>query len=88
LAAALANLQAQEAASAGQQKRALAIAKAIVDNAQNGEFARARALQLVGEKDAGGKAYAKKHKDDPQPAVKAAAERIVGAGKAPAKAGG
>lgn len=75
-ASALGYLYEQKKASDAQKKRAIAVAKALVDNAKNGGSARARALEIVAKHDPQGKAYAAKLENDPEFFVKSAAQRI------------
>lgn len=70
-------LYAQNGASAAQKKRAVAVAKAIVDNKANSGNARARALELVAEKDPGAKAYLNKLTNDPDSYVKSRAADLL-----------
>jgi len=75
-AAALRYFYDQKKASAAQKKRALAIAKQLVENTGNDASARSTALELVGKQDPGGKAYAAKFENDKEFFVKSAAKRI------------
>lgn len=67
----------QSAASDAQKKRAIAIAKTVVENAANGGSARGRALELVGEKDPTSKAFVTKFKDDKDFYVKSRAADLL-----------
>jgi hypothetical protein len=70
-------LHGQSAASAAQKKRAIAIAKTMAGNKSNSANARVRALELVGEKDPGGKAFVNKFVNDPDSYVKSRAAELV-----------
>lgn len=76
-ASALNYLHKQKTASDAQKKKALAVAKILIENTTNGGAARGRALQFVGEADPGGAAYAKKYVDDKQFFVKSTAKRVI-----------
>lgn len=78
-ATALSNLYDQKAASPAQKKKAIATAKSMAENKANDGSARSRALDVVAEKDAGGKAFVKKFAKDSDPMVKAHAETLLAA---------
>lgn len=76
MASALKYLYRQKNATAAQKNRALAVAKEIVKNVKNDAPSRSAALELVGKKDPGGKAFAAKYDKDEAFFVKNAAKRI------------
>lgn len=76
-AAAIYYLYGQNAATPAQKKRAMAAAKLIVENKANGGSSRARALELVGDKDPGAKAYLAKFTNDPDFSVKSRANDLL-----------
>lgn len=78
MASALSYLHDQKESSDAQKKKCLAVAKAIVENDKNDAGARGNALEFVGKKDPGGKAFAKKFVSDKEFFVKSAAERASG----------
>lgn len=83
LASALFYLHKQPGASEAQKKRALAVARQIAGEKKNSGMARAKALELVAEKDPDGKKILEKMKDDEDVFVKARAKDLVErAGKA------
>lgn len=67
----------QKAATPAQKKRAIAIAKALVENTANGGNSRGRALDLVGEKDPGAKAFLTKFTNDADFFVKSRANDLL-----------
>jgi hypothetical protein len=67
----------QKEATAPQKARALAIAKAVVENPKNASDARAHAIDVVAALDKADKAFPAKFKDDPDASVKAAVERAL-----------
>ena len=75
-ASALKYLYDQKKVSAAQKKRALAVAKLLVENTKNDGSARGSALEFVGKQDPGGKAYAARFDNDAAFFVKSAAKRI------------
>jgi hypothetical protein len=61
------------------RKHALAVARAVVENTKNGEFARSDALGAIGDNDkAGAKAFAAKFVKDKSSFVASGAKRIMG----------
>jgi hypothetical protein len=69
-------LQKQGKATDAQKKRALAVAKTIVETATNDRMARGDALRVIGENDPDAKKYAARFESDPEFFVKSAAQRI------------
>ena len=68
----------QKNVSSAQTSRAIAIAKIIAENTANGNSARARALDVVGERDkAGAKAYLEKFANDPDSYIKGRAQELL-----------
>ena len=66
----------QKKATSAQKKRAIAIAKQLVENTGNDGSARGTALDFVAKQDPGGKAYATRFENDNEFFVKNAAKRI------------
>lgn len=77
MASAMAYLFRQAGASDAQKKRALTIARAIVENKANNGMARGRALELVAEKDPDAKKFLEKFKDDADVYVKGRAKELA-----------
>jgi hypothetical protein len=69
-------LQKQSKATAAQKKRAIAVAKTIVDNPAN-KSTRAEAMRVIGEHDPNAKAYAAKYQNDSDGFLKSTAARIL-----------
>lgn len=69
-------LQKQGKASDAQKKRALAVAKTVVETATNDKMARGDALRVIGENDPDAKKFAARFENDPEFFVKSAAQRI------------
>ena len=68
----------QKGASDAQKGRAVTIAKALAENAANGNSSRARALDVVAERDAAGaKAYLEKFANDPDTYLKGRAQELL-----------
>ncbi|HZO16657.1 MAG TPA: PT domain-containing protein, partial [Polyangiaceae bacterium] len=80
LASSLHNVHRHSGATEDHKKKALAVAKTLVENKSNEGFPRARALAFIGEVDPGAKAYAQRFKNDDDFSVKRQAEDII-AGK-------
>ena len=76
MASALKYFYGQKKATDAQKKRALAIAKELVQNQQNDGSSRSSALEFVGKEDPQGKAFAAKYLNDSEFFVKSAAKRI------------
>lgn len=74
---ALRYIHGQKKASDAHKKRALSIAKILLENEANKDMARADALRLLGKEHPKGKAMAKKYKDAKSFFVKNAAKRIL-----------
>lgn len=77
MASALSYFHGQKQATAPQKARAVAVAKAIVENRANSGMARGSALRFIGEVDAGAKAYAARFTGDGEFFVKSAAKDVV-----------
>lgn len=77
MASALSYFHGQKAASAAQKKRAVSIAKALIENPANAGIARGNALRFIGEVDDGAKAYAGRWLSDKEFFVKNAAKDII-----------
>ncbi|MEO7331405.1 MAG: hypothetical protein ABI193_22710 [Minicystis sp.] len=69
-------LQKQGKATDAQKKRAMAVAKTIVETASNDRMARGDALRVIGENDPDAKKFASRFESDPEFFVKSAAQRI------------
>ncbi len=69
-------LQKQGKATDAQKKRALAVARTIVETASNDKMARGDSLRVIGEHDPEAKKYAARFESDPEFFVKSAAQRI------------
>jgi hypothetical protein len=76
MAAALKYFYGQKKATSVQKKRALEVAKVLVQNPGNDGSSRSSALEFVGKEDPGGKAFAAKFENDKEFFVKSAAKRI------------
>ncbi len=76
MASALEYFHGQKKASDEQKKRAVAIAKKLVENKKNDASARASSLEFVGKEDPKGKVFAAKYENDDEFFVKNAAKRV------------
>lgn len=77
MASSLKYLYGQKQATDAQKKRVLDVAKIIVNNIANADFARGTALDLIVEKDPQGRAFAEKFKDDPSHFIKSSVKRAL-----------
>ncbi|MDI3292071.1 hypothetical protein [Polyangium sp. 15x6] len=84
MASALFYLHRQTGASDAQKKRALAVARMIVENGKNSGMARGRALELVAEKDPDGKKLLQSMQEDPDVFVKRRAKDLADKASKPA----